>query len=260
MGNQQLDNSTENKAPPDFNLIKPTSSPSSLQENTNTDARADSHFSDFSKQSQVTDNTSVFRQSETNSQTTSTLEKEEVYIATLFWKDEGNSIYINGDFFNWKEYKPLKEDKATKLKYIKLILTKKKYYFNFKVDGVIKHNKDYQSENVNGAINNFIEITEEKIRNQKITEEKIKKAKIIMAKKQEEERKKQEYNNYYPKNLSEFRGAPNIPFHYSHKFNVDVNSRQNLIGQHSCLEYKEKNLLSENNSFKKILSCPHINL
>ena len=53
--------------------------------------------------------------------------------------------------------------------------------------------------------------------------------------------------------------APDAPKYFNY-YNIDYNTRQNKIGNKKLLIYKEKNLLSENNSYKKILTAPHINL
>ena len=45
--------------------------------------------------------------------------------------------------------------------------------------------------------------------------------------------------------------APHTPFHYLKRFNINSITRQNMIGVHKFLIYNEKNLLSENNSYKK---------
>ena len=57
-------------------------------------------------------------------------------------------------------------------------------------------------------------------------------------------------------NLDAFR----IPYHYSVTYNIDYNTRQNIICDNKYLPYKEKNLISENNSYKLILRCPNVNL
>ena len=54
--------------------------------------------------------------------------------------------------------------------------------------------------------------------------------------------------------------APRTPHHYLYKYNINYNTRQNKIGKGKYLAYKEKNLLSENNSYKKVMVCPHVNL
>ena len=54
--------------------------------------------------------------------------------------------------------------------------------------------------------------------------------------------------------------APYVPFHYLRNYNINYNTRQDQIGIKNFLAYNEKNLLSENNSYKKVLICPHVNL
>ena len=69
-----------------------------------------------------------------------------------------------------------------------------------------------------------------------------------------------EYNSYYPQKNEMNSDAPHTPFHYLKRFNINSITRQNMIGVHKFLIYNEKNLLSENNSYKNILLCPHVNL
>ena len=58
--------------------------------------------------------------------------------------------------------------------------------------------------------------------------------------------------------------APHSPFYYSSTFNLDLYSRQyrdELFKKQKYLELvKEKNLLGDINSYKKIICFPHINL
>ena len=54
--------------------------------------------------------------------------------------------------------------------------------------------------------------------------------------------------------------APSIPFHYASPYNIDFYTRQGIIGKKGFLNFYEKNLLSENISYKNIMICPHVNL
>ena len=54
--------------------------------------------------------------------------------------------------------------------------------------------------------------------------------------------------------------AARIPHYYMYIYNIDYNTRQNIISNVKYLPYKEKHLLSENNSYKLVLRCPNVNL
>ena len=51
--------------------------------------------------------------------------------------------------------------------------------------------------------------------------------------------------------------APNTIVHYKPSFNIDYQSNQDKIDAKLNFNYKEKNPLTENNTYKKILICPH---
>ena len=50
---------------------------------------------------------------------------------------------------------------------------------------------------------------------------------------------------------------PNIIQHYIPRFNLNYQSNQNRIGRKKYLKYTERNLKTENNTYKKILVFPH---
>ena len=54
--------------------------------------------------------------------------------------------------------------------------------------------------------------------------------------------------------------APFIPPHYINFYDIDYNTKQNVIGKKKYLHFVEKDILSENSCYKNILSCPHVNL
>ena len=70
-------------------------------------------------------------------------------------------------------------------------------------------------------------------------------------------KKNNEYNTRLPLNCELNLTAPNIIEHYRPKFNLDYQSNQGIITKKKYLKYKEKNLMNENNTYKKILVFPH---
>ena len=78
--------------------------------------------------------------------------------------------------------------------------------------------------------------------------------------KEKRNKDKNEYNCYVPNKNEMNIDAPNIPPHYINFYDIDYNTRQNLIGKKKYLHFVEKDILSENSCYKNILSCPHVNL
>lgn len=181
---------------------------------------------------------------------------------TFIWKYEGKEVSLIGDFNNWKKPNIMLIDPRTKFHFLRMELPLKQYEFNFIVDGNKTISKDYSSKiNSNGILVNVVDLIK-----QKENEEELKrKAEIklkIMKRKREEEQKKIEYDSYFPYE-EECSHAINIPSQYIPKFNIDLHSRQTnkkIFKDQRFLNFEEKNLLSENNSFKNILNCPHIYL
>ena len=165
------------------------------------------------------------------------------------WKEDNKKVTLTGDFFNWVHFIPMKKDKKTKTFKLKINLPKKRNEFKFIADGQWKCSNDYpQFKNDNG-IYNYIDLSNNKKKKEEKKEKENKKSKNDDL----------NYNCYKPLRTEMNVDAPDLPGYFS-LYNIDYNTRQNIIGNQKYLIYKEKNLLSENNSYKKILSCPHVNL
>lgn len=72
--------------------------------------------------------------------------------------------------------------------------------------------------------------------------------------------KSDSYSNIIPSKSELNSDAPIIPIHYLKSFNMNNNTRQNLIGNPEFLNFPENFHFNENNSYKKISIPPHINL
>lgn len=260
MGNQPIDSMPPGPIPNADKLNNENNADSISPENIPTDKKADS-ISNTDNSSCTTTKTkdtttTQNKQSDAFSQATpTTSEAQEIIPLTIIWKEEAKEVSITGDFFHWKKYQRMRVDANSKYHYIKMNLSKGTYQFKFCVDGVERLSNDYpMSFNEKVAVNNYIILNNQE-KNKTVETQR----KLIKAQK-EDDKKKLEYNCYYPKRNDVNPNAPHIPFHYTNKFDIDLNSKQNSLGRSKYLIFKEKNLLSENNSFKKILSCPHINL
>ena len=191
--------------------------------------------------------------------------EEKLYPFKFEWKGLGSSVILAGSFLeNWTKFEPMIKNPETEI-FEKIInLPKKKHYFKFIVDNKWVCSNQYPTtmDNLNNQ-NNFIDLTNYippkdliKIEEYKKGEFKPYRSKVIVLEKND----KNGYNNKYPQINELNTNAPSTVTHYKHKFNLDYQSRQSIIKKickKNFLKYYEKNTLTENNTYKKILSCPH---
>ena len=194
------------------------------------------------------------------------------------WKGEGNQVLLTGDFLDWKGKIIMKKNENTGYFEVVIPLERKKHRFKFIVDGNWACTNQYPTEpDEHNNLNNFITLNNylppeefqtikaEKILKNKInlnesikTEEDNNSKNQIITKK--EEQRKKLYNCKYPL-INELNTlAPIIMLHYKPIFFLDYPSRQDFIKQKegtNFLTYKEKNFNTENNTYKKIMTCPH---
>jgi hypothetical protein len=157
----------------------------------------------------------------------------------------------------------MNKDKSTTDKYyLELELNEGVYQFKFKVDNEWKCSKNYPTVIDNGNENNYIELKKLniKIPPKKNSEQLIRKKSKKFNKFNKLNLKNLNYSNYYPPKNQLNLNAPSISNQYSNSFNLDNNTKQNEIGKDIFMKHNEHNLLSENNSYKKIFITPHINL
>ena len=166
------------------------------------------------------------------------------------WKEGGNKVQITGTFLaNWTMFIDMVKNPQTNNFEFNINLSKINHEFKFIVDGVWKCSKFYPIiKDDAGNENNVINLTNF------ISQENKNKNDIIINE------KKKEYNCRLPNKEEMNFDAPSIPFHYSLPYNIDFYSRQKKIGKNGFLNFYEKDLLSENISYKNIMICPHVNL
>jgi len=70
------------------------------------------------------------------------------------------------------------------------------------------------------------------------------------------------FSNILPKKTDLNSATPFVPMEYKKYFNINMNSRQNVVGEAKYLNYSDDVhiLLNENCAFKNIATPPHINL
>ena len=193
------------------------------------------------------------------------------------WKGDGREVFLTGDFVGWKEKIMMKKNKKTSYFEVVLYVERKKHDFKFIVDGNWICSSQYPTnEDDNHNVNNFISLTNyfpprelskpnEENKEKEIinSEENNNKKKVDINQnlivKKEEIRKKQYISNFPL--INELNTlAPIIMRHYRPIFNLDYPSTQDFIKinqKFNFLTYKEKNFNTENNTYKKIMTCPH---
>lgn len=192
-------------------------------------------------------------------------EKEKLFPFKFEWKGLGSSVILAGSFLeNWTKFEPMIKNPETEIFEKILNLSKKKHYFKFIVDNKWVCSNQYPTTmDTSNNQNNFIDLTNYnppkdliKIDECKKGDFKIHRSKVIVIEKND----KNGYNNKYPLIHEMNTNAPYTVTHYKPVFDLDYQSRQNKIKKickKNFLKYCEKNTLTENNTYKKILSCPH---
>ena len=210
--------------------------------------------------------------------------KEKIIKIPVFfeWDQGGNNVYMTGNFCKWNQYFLMKKDKNGIFN-LTLNLPKGIYQYKYKVDGEWKYNDKYPTCNENGIINNYIDITNSenmaknieertttgnssnlenneicKINKQSKNEfSKISKKSLTKSKNYSYLKHKKIYSNYIPDKDELKQKIPELPFQYKSCININLHSNQNKIGNNIYIKIQEKNILSDNFSFKKIDNIHH---
>ena len=210
------------------------------------------------------------------------------------WKGEGKEVLLTGDFNDWKGKIIMKKNDITGFYETVLPLERKKYNFKFVIDGNWVCSSQYptnydEHQNLNNFITLYnysppkelyIETENDRSINSNENKNNIdnynnhvnKKNQVIFKK---EDSKKKPYNCKFPL-INELNTiAPTIMSHYKPIFNLNYPSKQVLLNKYielmtnnkgkidnnekkeKNLVYKEKNFNNENNTYKKIMTCPH---
>ena len=179
---------------------------------------------------------------------------------TFEWDGGGNNVYVTGNFCNWKQFFLMKKEENGKF-FLNLNLPKGKHQYKFKVDGIWKYNEKFPTINENGNINNIIDASNIDINIENIEGkatrantsnneniENSKSKKYLSKSKTNSFIGQKFYSNYIPKK-DEFHGKV---IHMSFKSKSCLNFSQNKIGNSKYITFQEKNILSDNISYKKL--------
>ena len=186
--------------------------------------------------------------------------KEKKYPYKFEWKGNGKSVLLAGSFLdNWNSIKVMIKNNNTEIFERVVYLSKAKHQFKFIVDNNWICSNQYPTmADERGIINNYIDLTNYFPPESLLKQEQKKKYKLKnLDKKEDYEYNNKDYNTKMPLNSELNMIPPNIIAHYLPIFNLDYQSNQNNIAKKKYLNYKEKNLMTENNTYKKILGFPH---
>lgn len=218
----------------------------------------------YSTSQQTKENSDILTISKQPEKEQKTINKEKVPFK-FEWKGLGSSVILAGSFLqDWKKFIPMIKNTETEIFEKVVYLTKEKHYFKYIVDNKWACSSQYPTTFDNSHNqNNFIDLSNYSPPKDLIKREEYKKgeikshrSKVIVL----DNNNKKKYNCKFPLTQDLNDKAPNVLIHYKPSFDIDYQSNQNKlkkIGTEICLNYKEKNSLTENNTFKKILICPH---
>ena len=183
---------------------------------------------------------------------------------TFQWDEEESDsevVYLTGSFCNWKQYFimpkidnkysiPVMKDGETNCNYIDTSNTKdteskSKISEKNSDDDSSKEEKSDSSFSSDDSLYYEAELEDEEQRYKRIKKIKMKKKKYSQI------FPKRNYMNNYP---------PDIPYSYNYKYNINLISSQNIIGNKKYYEAKENNVLGDNCSYKKIGVLPAVEI
>ena len=181
------------------------------------------------------------------------------------YKGNGKSVLLAGSFLdNWANIKVMVKNSKNDIYERVVYLPKGKHQFKFIVDNKWVCSDQYPTmPDERGIINNFIDLTNYVPPENLLKDELIKKLGRNEPEKMNKDNKEinNKNNDYTSTKMPRFNELnmipPNIIQHYIPRFNLNYQSNQNRIGRKKYLKYTERNLKTENNTYKKILVFPH---
>ena len=176
------------------------------------------------------------------------------------WKGNGSKVILAGSFLNnWTTFLNMEKNGKTGIFEKFLYLPRNKHEFKFIVDNNWTCSNQYETiPNQYNGLNNYIDLTNN-ILPDKINKNEENKNQINIEEKKSKKSKKI-YNCKYPLINELNTTAPYVIEHYRPCFNIDYQSRQDIIeflNKFKYLKYKENNFNTENNTSRKIMVWPH---
>ena len=244
----------------------------------NQDKLSDYNNFNNDKDNNNNDNNNNKSTDDTNTNTNSNSAKNNHnYIFT--WDEGGNNVKLIGSFSNWTKYYDMEKDEKEQIFKFSLPLENGKYQYKFIVDGVWKCSKKQNTEDDGkGNINNILDLTNikpkeeiknnnlskknSKIENNKKNKEKKKKEKkkgdINIKKEKKKTLKKNVFGNDYPDPMK--LTEPNHDDDIGKVFNINNESKQKKIGNHKFNKFEINNSYSSNKSYLNISGHRHTKL
>ena len=248
--------------------------------------------------SNFNDDQSLTDYSEMNSNKKKVKKKENTTVPVTFeWeKEEKETVYLTGSFCNWKQFFIM--PKKDNIYILTIPLPKALHKFKFRINDIFYTNKKYPIMQEEGNECNYIDtsnainerntsskknISKKRNDSSDINTESEKRSvssvdsdsnshsyneelddeeDIIFKKRKKRinKMKKIKYSQIYPKKINLNNYAPDVPYSYNYMYNIDVISKQRVIGKPKYYEPKENNMLGDNCSYKKIGVLPAVEI
>ena len=168
---------------------------------------------------------------------------------TFEWDLGGKSVYLSGNFCNWKQFFLMKKNQDGKY-ILTLYLNKGLIQYKFKVDEEWRYNPKFPIINDNGNINNYIDTTNWEISIEKSEETTNSNTETSFRQldnksiniNTEFKFAKNNYTNYFPKINEMNEYAQRIPEQYKSNIKSDI----------KALNSENDIILGENSSYKSI--------
>ena len=238
--------------------------------------------------SNFNDDQSLTDYSEMNSNKKKVKKKENPTVpVTFIWeKEENETVYLTGSFCNWKQFFIM--PKKDNIYILTIPLPKALHKFKFRINDIFYTNEKYPIIQEEGNDCNYIDtsniINERKSSSKKTMSKKRNDSSDINTESEkksmssedsdsnshsyneeldEEEdlifnRRKKRINKMKKINLNNY--APDVPYSYNYMYNIDVISKQRVIGKQKYYEPKENNMLGDNCSYKEIGVLPAVEI
>ena len=186
---------------------------------------------------------------------------------TFEWDNGGNSVFLTGSFCQWKQFFLMKKDLENNF-VLNLNLPKGIHQYKFKVDGEWRYNPKFPVCDDGGYINNWLDTTnleitiknnEEGITNlsTNITDNCNDIPKMSKKFSKNLSKVNSELSQFQNQNKNVFFDkAKPVPIHFKNPINIDLITNQKDIGRKKFINIRERNILSDNLSFKNINIAP----
>lgn len=180
-------------------------------------------------------------------------------IPILFeWNEGGNNVVLTGSFVKWQQFFQMTKTQNGSFE-LMLSLDPGVHQFKYVVDNQWRcSNQYFTKDDGSYNINNLIDTSTLPKPPQDIKEQQSKNAHSLQSAKQSDTNNG--YSVHIPKRTEMNNEASLIPIHYFKFFDINLQTNQKAIGKQKYIQLTEKNVLNDNNSYKKISISPHVNL